>query len=124
MLANAGNPLPDLSYLTDMLGNNPALIIEVLDTFLQQTPISIAEMEGALAAKNWEKLANDAHKIKPTFIYIGRADLKDFIQEIESNARNKIDQEQIYHDFKRLKKLMLLLYQQLEDVKKNQVLPK
>lgn len=119
MLENAANQPLNLSYLTDMVGDNPAFIIEVLDTFLQQTPISIAEMEQFLITKNWEKLADDAHKIKPTFIYIGRADLKGLIHDIENNARNKINQEQIYHDFKRLKQLVSLLYQQLEDLKKS-----
>ncbi|MBC6110822.1 Hpt domain-containing protein [Pedobacter fastidiosus] len=118
---NDNHPL-DLSYLTEMVGHNPEFMIEVFDTFIEQTPFYLAELEDALSVKNWDKVANCAHKIKPTFSYVGRGDVKDFVQSIEENARKQIDVELIPDNIERLKDLLIIIYQQLEDAKKD-VLP-
>lgn len=118
---NDNHPL-DLSYLTEMVGHNPEFMIEVFDTFIEQTPFYLAELEDALSAKNWDKVANCAHKIKPTFSYVGRGDVKDFVQSIEENARKQIDVELIPDNIERLKELLIIIYKQLEDAKKD-VLP-
>jgi len=115
---NDNHPL-DLSYLTEMVGHNPEFMVEVFDTFIEQTPFYIAELEDALSVENWDKVANCAHKIKPTFSYIGRGDVKDFVQTIEDHARKQIDVEQIPANVERLKVLLVVIYQQLENAKKN-----
>ncbi|WP_316800718.1 Hpt domain-containing protein [Pedobacter frigidisoli] len=92
-------------------------MIEVFDTFIEQTPIYLAELEAALVARNWLKVSNGAHKIKPTFTYIGRNDVKDFVSLIENNARNQVAIEQIPGDVERLKELLNEIYAQLQVAK-------
>jgi len=72
----------DLSYLKDMSGDSAEFIIEMLDMFKAQTPIYMTELEQALADKDWSKVSAAAHKIKPTFSYVGREDAKDHMQKI------------------------------------------
>ncbi|RZK21099.1 MAG: Hpt domain-containing protein [Pedobacter sp.] len=118
MQDNHDNHPLDLSYLTEMVGHNPEFMIEVFDTFIEQTPFYLAELEDALSNENWDKVGNCAHKIKPTFSYVGRNDVKDFVHSIEHNARNQIDLEQIPADVERLKGLLVHIYAQLEMAKK------
>ncbi|KLT65540.1 Hpt domain-containing protein [Pedobacter sp. BMA] len=117
MQDNYDNHPLDLSYLTEMVGHNPAFMIEVFDTFMEQTPIYLAELEQALLVGNWVKVSNGAHKIKPTFSYIGRNDVKDFVSAIEDNARHQLAIEQIPADVERLKELLNGIYIQLEVAK-------
>lgn len=109
----------DLSYLIKMVGHNPTFMIEVFDTFIDQTPVYLTELDSALASKDWDMVANSIHKIKPTFSYIGRDDIKDFVQEIEQNARNKENVEEIPANVSRLKDLLQHVYAQLEEAKKD-----
>jgi len=119
MQDNYDNHPLDLSYLTEMVGHNPEFMIEVFDTFIEQTPFYLAELEDAISRENWDKVGNCAHKIKPTFSYIGRNDVKDFVHTIEHNARNKIAVEQIAVDFERLKAFLVEIYAQLEAARKD-----
>lgn len=109
----------DLSYLIEMVGHNPEFMIEVFDTFMQQTPFYLAELEDALSDQNWMKVGDCAHKIKPTFSYVGRNDIKDFVQSIEHNARKQIAVDRIPADVERLKQLLTEVYAQLEVAKKD-----
>ncbi|PWS28551.1 histidine phosphotransferase [Pedobacter yonginense] len=108
----------DLSYLTEMVGHNPEFLVEVFDTFLKQTPIYLAELDQALSIENWAKVANCAHRIKPTFSYLGRTDVRDFVQTIEDNARNEIEVEDIPVYVEQLKVLVNVIYKQLEVAKR------
>jgi HPt (histidine-containing phosphotransfer) domain-containing protein len=114
---NDNHPL-DLSYLIGMVGHNPDFMIEVFDTFIEHTPIYLAELEAALVRGNWEEVSNCAHKMKPTFSYVGRNDVTDLMQAIEYNARNEVV-EQVKCDVERLKIVSQQVYAQLELEKEN-----
>jgi HPt (histidine-containing phosphotransfer) domain-containing protein len=86
---NYDNHPIDLSYLIEMLGNNRTFIIEFFDTFSEQTPLYLEELDTALIKHDWERVADCAHKIKPTFGYFGRNDIRDLVQDIELSARQK-----------------------------------
>ncbi len=104
----------DLSYLKEMVGNDPVFMIEIFDTFIEQTPIYLADLENALTDENWLKVGNCAHKIKPTFSYIGRSDVKDFMQMLEDKAKKQIMVEEIPADVEQLKMFLVEIYGQLE----------
>ncbi|RYD79085.1 MAG: Hpt domain-containing protein [Sphingobacteriales bacterium] len=104
----------DLSYLTEMVGHDPEFMIEVFETFIEQTPFYIAELEDALSIKNWKWVADCAHKIKPTFSYVGRSDVKDFVQAIETSARKEENLESIAEKVADLRLLLDIIYAQIE----------
>jgi HPt (histidine-containing phosphotransfer) domain-containing protein len=110
------NNLPlDLSYLRDMSGDSAEFMIEMIDMFKTQTPIYIAEMETAMGNKDWTKVSSAAHKIKPTFAYVGREDAKEFMQKIEHDARELRNIENIPIAFLEIKDFLQILYRQLDD---------
>lgn len=117
MQDNYDNHPLDLSYLSEMVGHDPVFMIEIFDTFINQTPFYIAELEDALSNENWVKVANCAHKIKPTFTYIGRNDVRDMVQSIEQNARDENTTDKISILVNDLKVILQKIYLQLEEAK-------
>ncbi|MFC3559381.1 Hpt domain-containing protein [Pedobacter jamesrossensis] len=111
---NRDNHPLDLSYLTEMVGDDPEFIIEIFETFIEQTPFYMAELEDTLLVKDWKKLANCAHKIKPTFSYVGRNDVKDSVQFIETCARNEQNIEIIPKKVEELHQILDEIYVQLD----------
>ncbi|WP_293306942.1 Hpt domain-containing protein [Pedobacter sp. UBA5917] len=107
----------DFSYLIDMVGDEPAFLIELIDTFLVQIPVFITEMDKALMSENWVKISQLAHKIKPTFSYIGRNDIKDLLHQIENPAKNELLIKQMPTEVEKLKFVLADVLLQLEQEK-------
>jgi len=118
MIDKSRNNQPlDLSYLREMSGDSSDFMIEMLDAFLKQTPIYLADLERAILAEDWKATAECAHKIKPTFYYIGREDVKEHMQTMERNARELRNIEHIPADFNEVKIFVEILYRQLLEAK-------
>jgi HPt (histidine-containing phosphotransfer) domain-containing protein len=107
----------DLSYLKDMSGDSAEFIIEMIDMFKTQTPLYIADLAKAVSEKNWAGVADHAHKIKPTFAYIGREDAKEHMQMMEHNAREGKDLENLPQAFEALNAFVEILYLKLDEAK-------
>jgi len=107
----------DLSYLRDMSGDSAEFMIEMIDMFKQQTPLYMEELQQAVSEKNWPKVSSCAHKIKPTFSYVGREDAKSHMQMMEQNARdlNKVDE--LPNAFTEVNDFVQILYKQLDEAK-------
>jgi HPt (histidine-containing phosphotransfer) domain-containing protein len=118
MIDQSKNTVPlNLAYLREMSGDSADFMIEMLDVFQKQTPLYMQELEGAIKAENWKATSEFAHKIKPTFYYIGREDVRDHMQEMESNARELQNIEGIPAAFKEVKDFVEILYEKLDEAK-------
>ena len=104
----------DLSYLKDMCGDSAEFIIEMIDLFKVQTPVYIEELEQAAANKDWPMVSASAHKMKPTFVYVGREDAKEFLQSIEDNAKGLKNLDQLPADCAEMAAFTQILYRQLD----------
>ena len=118
MLNREKDNLPlDLSYLREMSGDSAEFMIEMIDMFKQQTPIYIADLKAAIADQDWARVSSCAHKIKPTFSYIGREDAKNHMQLIETAAKEATNTEQIPGKFEEIEEFIESLYKQLDQAK-------
>ncbi|MCZ4223223.1 Hpt domain-containing protein [Pedobacter rhodius] len=104
----------DFSYLIEMVGHDPETMIEVFETFLEETPIYMAELENALSNKDWRRVTDYAHRIKPTLTYIGRSDVKDFIQSIEGNVKKAADLNSTFEQVEKLRLVLDVVYIQIQ----------
>ncbi|WP_316794179.1 Hpt domain-containing protein [Pedobacter frigoris] len=111
---NKNNEPLDLSYLKEMSGDSAEFIIEMIDLFKSQTPVYIAELQQAINDKEWSKAAGFAHKIKPTFVYVGREDAKAHMQMMEDNAGSLKDVERLPSACDELAAFVEVLYVQLD----------
>lgn len=115
--ADKNNMPLDLSYLREMSGDSTDFMIEMVEAFQKQTPLYMADLEGALLNSDWKGVAEYAHKIKPTFYYVGREDAKNLLQLIETQARSGTDVAQIPALFAEAKAFVERLYVQLDEAK-------
>ena len=53
-------PNLDLSYLNDISGGSAEFMIEMIDIFLEQTPLYFNDMAAAIQRKDWATVANVA----------------------------------------------------------------
>lgn len=113
---NSGFKL-DLSYLKDVASGSTEFMIDMIDLFLDQTPTYFEQLEQFIIEENWPKVAEIAHKIKPTLAFMGVDSARESMAEIEQNARNLINLETISPAFQILKEMSLQLYNQLREVK-------
>ncbi len=107
----------DLSYLKDVSDGNVEFIIDMIDIFLMQTPEQVANLSKAIAEEDYPKVAEVAHKIKPTLAFVGANDARDTMQTIEHRARYKENVDTIKADFDALKDVIENLFVGLQQAK-------
>jgi HPt (histidine-containing phosphotransfer) domain-containing protein len=83
----------DLGYLRQMSGDSAEFMIEMLDTLVEQIPGYLNDLRDAIVLKDWSAVSGFAHKVKPTFYYVGREDLRDCMQQIEINSKELLNLE-------------------------------
>lgn len=84
-------------YLTTNIGKDEKLIINILELFISKTYPEVETLYKYIEESDFENLRKVAHKIKPSFGYIGRVDLAAQLTELENylNQTSNPDVEQI-----------------------------
>nr|WP_294899369.1 Hpt domain-containing protein [uncultured Pedobacter sp.] len=110
--------LIDLSYLQEVSSDNSDFMVEMIDIFLAQTPEYMSVLSNAIDDANWAKIAEMAHKIKPTLAFMGANEAKETMASIESRGRGREDYTGIVADFKNLKEDFDQIFTGLEGKRK------
>ena len=119
-LQSDSSPLKiDLSYLEDIAGGSNEFIIEMIDMFLEQTPAYCIEIKQGIQDKDWKKVSDLAHKIKPTLAFMGSHAAKETMATIEMDARNLVNLDSIGDTFDRLHVVCLQLFIDLKIARGN-----
>jgi CheY-like chemotaxis protein len=87
--ANNGFENIDLSYLRKVSGGNQEFVHDMLNTFIDTIPRTIADIRGSLSLKDWDELARAVHKIKPSLTMVGLAKTRDLGALIEESAKER-----------------------------------
>lgn len=107
----------DLSYLKEMSGDSAEFMIEMLDTLVEQIPVYLEDLQKAVDAEDWKSASEFAHKVKPTFYYVGREDIRDYVQLIERNAKEGIDVHNIPQALAEIKQELKTILEQVGKAK-------
>ncbi|TKB95272.1 Hpt domain-containing protein [Pedobacter cryophilus] len=107
----------DLTYLRDVASDNTEFMIEMIDIFLAQTPGYVEQLTTAVDQKDWSKMAELSHKIKPTMSFMGVESAKNTLGEIETKSRNQEDYEGIVAEFDKMKETFKMIFIKLEEKK-------
>jgi len=78
----------DLTDLRAISRGNEAFVIKMVNMFIEQTPLNLAEMESRYNENDYKGMAAVAHKIKPSIDNMGIISLKEVIREIEKAGKN------------------------------------
>ncbi len=108
----------DLSYLRDVSSGSDEFMVEMIELFLDQTPAYFEQLNQLIGEENWSKVAEIAHKIKPTLSFMGADAARESMANIETNARNLTNTETIMPAFKSLYDFSGDLFIKLAEVKK------
>jgi HPt (histidine-containing phosphotransfer) domain-containing protein len=107
----------DLTYLKEVATGDTEFIIEMIDIFLLQTPGYVEQLTAAVEQKDWTKIADLSHKIKPTFAFMGVESAKNSLQEIETKSRNQEDYDGIVLEYNKMIPVFKVIFLKLEDKK-------
>lgn len=77
----------DLSLLNEIADGSNEFIIESIDMFLQQTPLSLQDISNAFENLDWATAAAAAHKMKATLGFFGMLNCQALIQHIEMASK-------------------------------------
>ena len=83
----------DLSYLIDITGGENDIMIEMIDIFLSESEVVIQNLSEHYQAGDYQKLGAEAHKLKPTLLYVGLKDLHETTQQLETHSKAGTNQE-------------------------------
>ena len=82
----------NLNYLREITGNDPVLMIDLINTFIQQVPREITKMKKALREEDWAALYLSVHKSKPNFDYIGVQSVQGMLSQLERDVEQRNNQ--------------------------------
>jgi CheY-like chemotaxis protein len=107
--------LTDLQFLREISENNEQFFREFIQMFLTNTPKAFVDMEEATAQGDWEKLRQAAHKVKPSFNYVGLKDMSVLTAKIEECAKKVENTEQLSEMIALIKNTVEKAYVELEE---------
>ena len=77
----------DLTFLQEIADGSDEFMVETIDMFLQQTPVSLQEINDAMDAADWTTAGAAAHKMKSTLGFFGMLNSQALIQKIETSCK-------------------------------------
>ena len=77
----------DMDYLARRTKSNPALMMQMISLYLEQTPPLISEMKRSFHDKNWNLLYSAVHKMIPSFSIMGMStDFENMAKQVQEYA--------------------------------------
>ncbi len=107
--------LINLQFLREISENNEQFFREFITMFLLNTPKSVNDMNEAHQHNDWEQLRQAAHKVKPSFNYVGLKELNQLSAKVEEFAKQKINAAEITIMLARITAMSIIAYRQLEE---------
>jgi len=86
----------DLDYLNRRTKSNPALMIEMISLYLEQTPPLVSAMKQSLQDNDWGTLHASVHKMLPSFSIVGiNTDYENMAKKVQEYARAQQQADEI-----------------------------
>ena len=114
-----GEQVTDLTYLISVCGDDTYFKKEMIETFLKNTSPLISEMKDNLKAYEWKIIGDIAHKMKPSFTFMGIDAAKDLILMLEKNGRQEEYTSEIPELVSRLDNICAKAFEELLDEMSN-----
>ncbi len=93
----------DLSYLRQLANGSDEFMQTMISIFIAETPAALDNMEKSWERNDWSGIKAMAHKMKPSFGFMGIASMKDVITELEADAERGAYPEVIREKITRIK---------------------
>jgi len=93
----------NLTFLNSMTGGNKEKIAKYINLFLQHAPGLVTQMDTNLQNSDWSGLKTTSHTLKSQFSYMGAAEAQSLALQIEKNAGEQINLEQVASQVEQVK---------------------
>ncbi|MEX2435727.1 MAG: response regulator [Balneolaceae bacterium] len=108
----------NIDVLYDLGGGDPKIINELMDLYLEQTPEFLKNLLKEHEDGNYYEMSQIAHKIKPTYSYVGVDHATELAETLEEAGINEpINKEKIDDLVTRLKKITEQTIEELKSVR-------
>jgi HPt (histidine-containing phosphotransfer) domain-containing protein len=108
----------NLTYLKELSNGSNEFICQMISVFIAQTPEMIANMEEHLHKQDWKALHAVAHRMKPSFSFMGIKELETTIHTLEEYCLKKTNLDQIPDMLSTIKHTCEIAIKELEVEKK------
>lgn len=106
----------NLDYLNTRTKSNPALMMEMILLYLEQTPPLVMAMKQGYKDKDWDKLYSAVHKLIPSFLIMGiSAEFEKKAHKVQEYARNQQQSIGISEMIKQLEKVFIQSCEELKE---------
>ena len=105
----------NLTFLKEISDGNENFYKEFISLFLTSAPTAISEMEKSYISKDFFSLRQIAHKIKPSFNYVGLKELNLAAAKIEELAAKESDSAEIKALIDKIKSVSEIAFKELEE---------
>jgi HPt (histidine-containing phosphotransfer) domain-containing protein len=117
-MKTTNNKYIDLDYLKQISNGSNEFILQMITVFMEETPNEIKNLENHLKNKDWPALKATAHKMKPSFSFMGVKELEENIHAIETNCAEGKNLDQLPGLVERIKNTTSEVIEELEKEKK------
>ncbi len=104
----------NLNFLLEISDGNDTFFKEFITLFLNSAPVAINDLETSLMKKDWEMMRQVAHKIKPSFNYVGLTELNKIAARIEDLAKKQSNLDELPSLINTIKNTCEIAYQELK----------
>jgi CheY-like chemotaxis protein len=94
-------------------------LCEVLQIFLESTPVMMGEIKESIAAKDWEEVYKKSHKLKSSIGILQMGKLMSVVSKIESDAKEKKNLQEIPGNFEKAEELLLQINPMIKEELEN-----
>lgn len=106
----------NMTYLNDLSEGDHGILLEMIQLFVDQTPLYLEQLEGYIASQQWTEAHARAHHIKPTLIYMGAESMHESLVALEHELRSeKVEKELVMLLLDRLKQRFKILFAELSE---------
>lgn len=106
----------DLSLLNHRTKSNPALMMEMISLYLEQTPPLISAIKLSFQNKDWKTLQSAVHKIIPSFSIMGiSTDFENMAKKVQHFASSQEQADEISEMVSKLEAVCMQACKELEE---------
>ena len=91
----ASEKMYDLEYLNEISGGDKEFINDMINTFVETTPITLAEIKQLADEGKWKELYSVVHRFAPSLQFLGALDMENLVNKVENDAMNQENTDEI-----------------------------
>src|SRR6476620_10243130 len=85
----------DLEYLKQISNGSSEFIFQMITVFTEEIPLEIAGMQKHVQNKDWKSLRAVAHKMKPSYSFMGVQQLEEMVSDLEEYSGSETHLEEL-----------------------------